>query len=60
MSKAMSSRDWHARGAAYLEAAEHLKLTWTIDPYEIAQGNIVSKLLERESDKCHRIADTTP
>jgi hypothetical protein len=52
----MGPADWRARGEAYNEAAEHLKLSWTDDPQERAQGDIVTKLLLRESEKCHRIA----
>lgn len=59
MSRSMSPANWRARGEAYNEAAEHLKLLWTDDPQEIAQGEIVSKLLLREAEKCHRIADNS-
>lgn len=57
MSKAMSPADWKARAEAYHEAAQHLGLKWTDDPREQEQGNIVAKLIERDSEKCHRIAD---
>ena len=57
MSRSMAPADWRARGEAYNEAAEHLKLSWTDDPQERAQGDIVFKLLLRESAKRHRIAD---
>lgn len=57
MSRAMAPADWHARAEAYHEAAEHLKLAWTEERKEREQCDIVSKLLQREADKCHRIAD---
>jgi len=52
----MASEDWTARGEAYSEAAEHLKLAWTEDDKERRQGDIVAKKLMAESERCHRRA----
>lgn len=38
-----------AMGAAYSEAAEHLKMNWTDDELERECGNIVSEILEKKA-----------
>ena len=41
MSARLTIAQMQARAEAYNEAADHLVLTWTDDPVEIAQGKIV-------------------
>lgn len=53
----LTKDQWTARAVAYQEAAEHLRLHWTDDKTEIAQGNIVATRLTVQSEKCFKIAD---
>lgn len=48
----LTKSQWMARAEAYLEAAEHLELSWTDDNDEFAQGKVVSERLKKEADKC--------
>jgi len=41
----LSKEQARARGFAYLEAAEHLLQSWTVDPIERLWGNRISERL---------------
>lgn len=47
-----TSKDWRARAAAYLEAAEHLDQSWTEDIREREQGVSVKSALMAKVNEC--------
>ena len=52
----MTNEQWTARAEALEEAAGHLELSWTDDPLEREQGDIVSTRLYSEARKCRQKA----
>lgn len=52
----LASQRWDARAEAYEEAAGHLEQSWTSDPAEKVQGQIVAARLWKQAEKCRQRA----
>lgn len=51
MAKRLTAKQLHARYEALSEAAQHLRMDWTDDPTESAQGEEMANWLDKQSLK---------
>lgn len=50
MTRSLTSAQCKARYEALAEAAEHLRVNWSVDPVELREGHEMSHWLDKKAD----------